>query len=141
MSLVLLSLLAVGLISCGPEEPSITVTDTWGRVSPRSAANAAFYMDIHNEGREADQLTGVDSPECGITQLHESMIDELGVASMQHVEEIEIPASETVPLEIGGLHVMCLDKLNAFEAGGRIPITLFFDKSGRMEVEAEIREE
>lgn len=117
------------------------VTDIWGRISPRSAANAAFYLDIQNEGREADQLIGAESSGCGITQIHETRIDAQGVASMQHNEEIDIPASETVSLEIGGLHVMCIDKQRDFVAGSHIPITLIFDKSGEIHVEAEIREE
>jgi copper(I)-binding protein len=139
--LLFLSTLAVGLISCGPAEPKIMVTDIWGRISPRSSANAAFYLDIQNEGREADQLIGAESPDCGTAQIHETRIDDHGVASMQHIEELEIPASETVSLEIGGLHVMCLDKQRDFVTGSRIPITLIFDKSGEIHVVAEIREE
>jgi copper(I)-binding protein len=139
--LFFLSSIAMGLISCGPAEPSIKVTDIWGRISPRSATNAAFYMDIRNGGREGDRLMGAESSGCGITQIHETKIDAQGVASMQHIEEIEIPASETVSLEIGGLHIMCINKQREFGAGDRIPITLVFDKSGEMHVEAEIREE
>lgn len=138
--LILLSLMALGLISCNASDPSIDVTDAWGRESPRSAANAAFYMDIHNEGSESDRLTGAESPECGITQLHETRIDEQGVASMQHLEEIEVPASTTVSLAIGGLHIMCLEKGNGFAAGSLIPIKLTFARSGVIEVEAEVRE-
>lgn len=139
--LILLTSIAVGLISCGPAEPRIKVTGIWGRVSPRSAANAAFYMEIQNEGREVDRLIGAESSGCGITQIHESRIDAQGVSSMQHLKEIEIPASETVSLEIGGLHIMCFDKQRDFVAGSRIPITLIFDKSGEVGVEAAIGEE
>lgn len=138
--LLFVSSIAMGLISCGPAEPKIVVTDIWGRMSPRSAANAAFYLDIHNEGREADRLLGAESPGCGSTQIHETKIDAQGVASMQHIEEVEIPASETVSLEIGSLHVMCLNKQREFVTGSRIPITLIFDKSGEILVEAGIRE-
>jgi copper(I)-binding protein len=139
--LILFPLTALLLISCGPAEPQISVSDIWGRISPKSAANAAFYMDIENEGRETDRLIGVESSSCGITQIHETRIDEQGVASMQHIEEIEIPASETVSLAIGGLHVMCIDKQREFAAGNHIPITLIFTTSGEMSVEVEIKEE
>ena len=139
--LILFPLAAIVLVSCGPSEPQLSVDDVWGRISPKSAANAAFYMDIQNGGREPDRLIGVESSRCGITQIHETWIDEQGVASMQHIEEIEIPASETVSLAIGGLHVMCIEKQSEFVAGDRIPVTLIFVESGEINVEAEIREE
>ena len=46
-----------------------------------------------------------------------------------------------IMFEIGGLHVMCLDKQREFVAGNRIPVTLVFQKSGEIIIEAEIREE
>lgn len=138
---ILLSGVALNCISCGPAEPRIKINDTWGRISPKSATNAAFYMEIQNGGREADRLIGAESSDCVKTQTHETRIDEQGVASMQHLEEIAIPASSTVFLEIGGLHVMCLDKRRDFVAGKRIPITLLFQKSGEIHIEAEIRED
>jgi len=138
---VLLSSIALGCLSCGPSEPEIKIGETWGRISPKSAANAAFYMEIQNYGNAADRLIGAESSGCGKTQIHETRIDEQGVASMQHIEEIDIPASSTIMFEIGGLHVMCLDKQREFVAGNRIPVTLVFQKSGEIIIEAEIREE
>ena len=138
---VLLSSVAFGCLSCGPAEPEIRIGEAWGRISPKSAANAAFYMEIQNDGSAADRLIGAESPHCGKTQIHETRIDERGVASMQHIEEIDIPASSTIMFEIGGLHVMCLDKQKEFTAGIRIPVTLVFQKSGEIIIEAEIREE
>jgi hypothetical protein len=53
---------------------------------------------------------------------------------------IPIPAGDTVMLEVGGLHVMCLEKAEQFDIGDEFPILLTFEEAGEMEVMAEIRE-
>lgn len=134
-------LLATGvLVACGSDEPNIEVSDVWGRPSPQMAANAAFYMTIENRGGQDDRLVAAEIAICGTAELHESVVDANNVMSMQHVDKIDVPAGETVKLEVGGLHVMCLNRQGDLEAGGLIPITLTFEKSGVVEVEAEIRQ-
>jgi copper(I)-binding protein len=41
---------------------------------------------------------------------------------------------------MGGLHIMCIDKLEEFEAGAVLPLSLKFEKSGDIMIEVEIRE-
>ncbi len=137
----LLLVIGLSIVSCGPSEPEIIVTGAWGRIPPSSTTNAAFYMDIHNEGSVADRLVSANTMACGSTQIHETQIDEQGVASMRHVMEIEIPASDSVSLEVGGLHIMCLNKQYNFEAGGSVFISLIFETSGELVVAVEMRED
>jgi copper(I)-binding protein len=54
--------------------------------------------------------------------------------------EIEIPAGSETELKMGGLHIMCIDKLEEFEVGAVLPLTLTFEKNGEMDLEVEIRE-
>ena len=136
LSLFLLLLLA----GCGPAKPELNISDVWGRPSPKSAANAAFYMTINNTGRESDRLIGAKTAACAMTELHETVIDENDVMSMQHVEEISLPAGETVKLEVGGLHIMCMNRQADIDAGNKISVTLSFAVSGERTIEAEIRE-
>jgi len=51
--------------------------------------------------------------------------------------EIDIEQDE---LKMGGLHIMCINKLEDFEVGAVLPLTLDFDKSGQMTIDVEIRE-
>jgi copper(I)-binding protein len=133
--------IGLALIACQTSsQADLVVTNIWGRPSPASAANAAFYMTIRNSGQVQDSLDSVEIDICDNTQLHETNIDEDGVMSMTQVTKIDIPGGETVPLEPGGLHVMCLGLKSALEAGEEIPITLSFAGSGEIQVQAEIRE-
>ena len=53
---------------------------------------------------------------------------------------IEIPAGDQAELKMGGLHIMCINKLEDFEVGAVLPLTLSFEKSGDMTIDIEIRE-
>ena len=138
--LPLLAIVSLMPVACGSSE-QITVTDLWGRPSPGSAANAAFYVSIHNNGSELEELVAADIDICGQTELHKSTIDENSVMSMQHVEKIKVPPGETIHLAPGGYHIMCFDRQADLAPGDQIPITLQFANYGELSVEAEIREQ
>ena len=140
-TLLLGLLLALLLAACGGSaepETGISVTDVWGRPSPRMAMNGAFYMNIHNHGPEADKLITATSPGCNAIELHETVMQD-DVMQMVHVGEIDLPVGQTVELKVGGLHVMCLGKQADFAPGAEISLTLFFANAGEMAVVAEIR--
>lgn len=140
--LFIILLCSLLLAACGSEDGNgIVVEDVWGRPSPKAASNTAFYMAIRNATQEEDSLIAASVDICGKTELHISTIDDDGVMSMQHVEQIDIPAGETTMLEPGGLHVMCIDRQTDLNPGDSVPISLSFNQAGEMTVEAEIREQ
>jgi len=124
----------------GGGDSAVSVEDAWSRTSPAAAANAAFYMALEG-GSEADTLVSASSDACGVTELHISVMTD-GVMSMQHLPEgIDIPAGETVMLEPGSFHVMCIDRQQEFVVGDSVPLTLEFASAGTVNVNAEIRDE
>ena len=137
-------LLALVLTACTspPEGPAITVEGAWGRPSPKVATAGAFYMVIKNSGSEADKLIGGSSEACGVVELHEAYMTDEGAMGMRPVTGgyIEVPAGGQAELKVGGLHVMCIEKLVDFEVGAILPLTLQFEKSGEMTLEVEVRE-
>ena len=133
-------LLIAGCVSTsGPE---INIENAWGRPSPKVATAGAFYMQIKNDGNEGDKLIAGQSPACGVVELHESYMTEDGAMGMRPVEGgfIEIPAGGEAELKMGGLHIMCIEKLEDFTVGAVLPLTLNFEKSGEMTIDIEIRE-
>lgn len=133
---VIVALLAVG---CGGSD-EVAVDEVWGRPSPMSAGNGAFYMQIAGGG-EDDTLVEAKSDACGMVELHETSMSD-GVMSMQHLPEgIPVPAGATVSLEPGGLHVMCMNVVDPFEEGDMVDVDLVFESGSEMTVTAEIRVE
>lgn len=116
-------------------------TGVWGRVSPMAASNGAFYMELTNPRDTDDALVAVQTSACETVELHESRLDENDVMRMRPVEggQIPLPAGETVALEPGGLHVMCIGMNRPLSVGTRIPLTLTFANAEEIGVEAEIR--
>ena len=141
--IAVLILLGLFLASCAsPSGPEINIENAWGRPSPKVATAGAFYMLIKNSGSETDYLVSGESTACGVVELHESYKTEEGAMGMRPVEggKIEIPAGGEAELKMGGLHIMCIDKLEEFEVGAVLPLSLNFEKSGEIKIDIEIRE-
>lgn len=123
--------------------PKIAVEAVWGRTSPAVADAGAFYLVVKNTGSAPDKLIGVKSEACGKAELHETVQGSGGMMEMKPIagQTIEIPAGGTVELKPGGMHVMCMMKQADFKAGDKYSLTLTFEKSGEMKLDAEIRDQ
>lgn len=99
-------------------------------------------MTINNNGAADDALIGATSPACGTVELHESYMNEEGAMAMQPVPggKITVPAGGSAVLEQGGLHVMCINKLEDFTEGAELELTLQFETAGNMTLDVEVRE-
>jgi copper(I)-binding protein len=142
LSILILASLGFILAACSTStEPDITITDTWGRPSPKVATAGAFYMVIQNSGGQEDNLISASSSSCSVIELHETYDKGDGIMGMRQVEggKINIPARGEVQLKMGGLHLMCINKLDDFIEGAKLGVTLEFEKSGTKTIEVEIK--
>ena len=140
--LALTALVVAASTSSCAEATGIEISDAWGRPSPSVATAGAFFMSINNNGAEDDTLTGARSPACGTVELHESYMNDEGAMAMRPVagSQIAVPARGSAELEPGGLHVMCIEKLEDFTEGAELELTLQFEKAGEITLNVEIRE-
>lgn len=97
-----------------------------------TARAGAGYMAITNDGKTDDRLVAVDA-DFPRVMLHETRT-EGDIATMVHLDEIIIPAGETVVFEPGGKHVMFMGLGEPFELGDDIPATLTFENAGAVGV-------
>ena len=134
-------LLGLALTSCGKaptEQPQIAVSAAWARPTATGQSTAAAYLTITNAGG-ADRLTRV-SASVGQASLHSTSMDG-GVMRMRHVEALDVPASETVALKPGGVHVMIAGVKQPLPAGSSFPLQLTFEKAGERSVAIAVRGE
>ena len=96
---------------------------------------AAGYMGISNEGATPDKLIGVEVGVAAQAMLHTTEFSADGVATMKHVEALEIPADDTVVLEPGGYHIMLMGLKAPLVEGDMVLATLIFEHTGRVEIE------
>ncbi len=125
----------------GAKGPDIQVTGAWARQSPMAATNGAAYMVIENKGREEDALIGADADVSEVVEIHEMVIDENNVMHMKPVEgqRLVIPARGKVELKPGGYHIMFIGLKKQLKEGDVIDLTLKFEKSGDIKVQAPVK--
>lgn len=141
--------LALPLSACGPasdtDSPAeatasrITVERAWSReTAPGQDAGGAF-LTIINPGGAPDRLIGGAASIAGDVQVH--TIDMTGgiMRMRQLAEGLEIPAGGTVTLEPGGYHIMLMDLQRPLARGDAVPLTLEFEKAGRIKVELAVQ--
>ena len=127
----LLLTFCVGASSAAAEPP--TVSDAWIRATPPGARTAAAYLTITSSGT-ADRLLGATTPVAGAVEIH-THVAEAGLQRMVRLEELTLPAGESVRLEPGGLHLMLTDIAPPLAPGMSVAFALRFATAGTVEIE------
>ncbi len=136
----LFTLLVVLLLtSACAGSPEITIDDPWARPGFQGD-NSAVYLVINNATDQGDGLIGASSDVANVTEIHLSKMDAEGTMTMERQDLIGIPASETVALEPGGLHVMLMNLVNDLNVGDKFNLTLAFQRAGDIVVEVEVKQ-
>jgi copper(I)-binding protein len=113
----------------------LLVDHPWSRATPQGAKVGSGYLVIRNNGKSADRLVSVSSPNAGKVEIHQ-MTTTGGVMKMRPVEGgIAVQPGKTVELKPGGYHLMFMDLPAPFKQGDKIPATLEFEKAGKVDVE------
>ncbi|PUB14886.1 copper chaperone PCu(A)C [Yoonia sediminilitoris] len=100
-----------------------------------TAKSAAGYMVISNDGDTPERLLEVRTPFAKVSTIHETVIDDAGVARMQPVVDLVIAPNDMLVLEPGGMHVMFMGLTSTADEGDMIPATLIFQNAGEVVVE------
>jgi copper(I)-binding protein len=136
---VLLSVLFLSSPAWAHEGKSehLTISHPWSRATASSQKAGAVFMTITTNGKNEDRLIGAQSPDAEAAQIHgHTMVND--VMRMRPVDGVAIPADGEAVLEPGGFHIMLIGlKAPLFEETV-IPLTLVFEKAGKVEIEAVI---
>lgn len=104
---------------------------------PGQPAGAA-YLSIENNGKTADRLVGVSSPVAAGGQIH-TMSMEGSVMKMREVDAIAIAPGAKVSMKPGdGYHLMLTGLKKPLKEGDKFPLTLTFEKAGKLDVEVHV---
>lgn len=111
------------------EQGWVRVDHAWARPA-MAGHNGVVYLNI-TEHRQADRLVAVSSPVARQAELHET-IDDHGVMKMRRVAALPLRPGQTVMLRPGGYHIMLLDLKHQLSPGDSVPVTLTFEKGGKV---------
>jgi copper(I)-binding protein len=117
----------------------LVITQGWSRATPGGAKVGGGYLTIENKGSTADRLIGGSAEIAGKVQLHEMAMNN-GVMTMRPVDKgLVIEPGKTVKLTPGGLHLMLLDLKNPLKQGDKVPVTLEFEKAGKVSLSLDVQ--
>ncbi|GIZ50833.1 copper chaperone PCu(A)C [Noviherbaspirillum aridicola] len=118
----------------------LRVSQAYARATmPQQPAGGA-YLTIENRGKAADRLVGAATPVAKSVELH-TMSMQGNVMKMREVGGIDIGSAATLEMKPGeGYHLMLMGLRQPLRAGERFPLTLQFDKAGKLEVEVSVQE-
>jgi periplasmic copper chaperone A len=138
MKRMLTALCLLSVAAVAQATPPLSVEDPWVRESPPGTEVNGAYLALRNDGDEDVKLVRVGSPHFSRVEMHET-VGEDERSRMRRVEDITVPAGESVALEPGGLHLMLFTPRRSLEAGEHVTLTLEFDNGQLLEVGAPVR--
>jgi periplasmic copper chaperone A len=117
----------------------LVITQAWSRATPGGAKIGGGYLTIENKGTVPDRLIGSSSDAAGKVEVHEMTMNN-GVMTMRPLEKgVTIEPGKTVKLAPGGFHLMLMDLKAPLKQGDKLPITLEFEKAGKVQVSLDVQ--
>lgn len=119
---------------------AVMVTGAWVPVAPPGVKAHAAYLTLMNHGAAARAVTAVHSPQYASAALHVSETKD-GVAMMQHLAQVDLPAGSSVTFKPHGLHIMLMGPKAPQTSDGTVDLTLTLDDGSTVRVSAEVRKQ
>ncbi len=117
----------------------LVLTQAWSRATPGGARVAGGFLTIQNTGATPDRLIGGSAEICDKIQVHEMSMNN-GVMTMRQLDKgLAIEPGKTVKLAPGGAHLMMLNPKSPLRQGDKVPVTLEFEKAGKVKVSLEVQ--
>ena len=117
----------------------LVITQAWSRATPSGAKIAGGYLTIENKGTAADRLVGGSGNIAGKVEVHEMAVNN-GVMTMRPLDKgLTIDPGKTVKLAPGGYHLMIMDLKGPFKQGDKVPMTLEFEKAGKVALSFDVQ--
>jgi periplasmic copper chaperone A len=131
---VALTIAAILSLAAHARANGIVVSGAYARASSGAGARTgALYLTIRNEGTAPDALLAVSTDAAASAMIHETAVEN-GVATMRHVEKLEIAPGQEASFAPGGMHVMLMGLKAPLRRGDLIRATLSFQNAGDVRV-------
>jgi copper(I)-binding protein len=95
-------------------------------------------VTIENRGDGPDRLIGADTDAALAVEIHRTVIEDDGRAFMRLLEDVVLPAGESVRFRPGELHLMVVVPDERVRVGGTFEVTLLFERSAPLTLEVEV---
>jgi copper(I)-binding protein len=135
----LMTLFATSVRAEDVKAGDLVISRPWTRATPGGAKTGGGFLTIENKGNAPDRLIGASADGAGKIEVHEMAIND-GVMKMRPVEGgLAIDPGKTVKLAPGGYHLMMMDLKAPLKQGDKLPLTLQFEKAGKVAVTLDVQ--
>ena len=132
-------LLATPLRADEVKAGDLVITQAWSRATPGGAKTGGGYLTIENKGSTPDRLIGGSADIAAKVEMHEMSMKN-GVMTMRPLDKgLTIEPGKTVKLAPGGYHLMMMDLKGPLKQGDKVPVTLEFEKAGKVQVSLDVQ--
>jgi len=115
-----------------------TVSDPWIRHAPPAARVHAGYMVFRNQGPAPVAVIGASSPAYERVEMHVSRTEN-GIAVMERMAQVDVPAGATARFEPGGLHLMLIRPKRVIALNDEVKIILILADGQEVAATAAVR--
>lgn len=133
-------MVALFALLAGAAHAEVTASNAWIRGMVPGQKTTAAYLTLRST--EDAKVVGVSSAVAGMAMLHTSSIVS-GVAHMDSLDALKLPAGKAVELKPGGDHVMLMNVARPLRHGDTVPLTFTIEdskgKRSKVEVNAAVR--
>jgi len=135
LSLLLLALLSVPSVFA---DNTIQISNAWINEAPPTVKVIAGYLTIKNISDKTLDLITASSPDFEKIEFHSTKMED-GIASMQKIDVIVIPASSEFSFSPGEYHLMLFNGKKALKEGDSVPLELTFSDGQTISIHAEVK--
>jgi periplasmic copper chaperone A len=133
-----LTIAAILSLAANARANGIVVTGAYARASSgASARTGALYLTIRNEGPAPNALVAVSTDAAAGAMIHETAVEN-GIATMRHVEKLDIAPGEEASFAPGGMHIMLMGLKKPLRPGDRLRVTLIFRTAGDIRIDVPV---
>jgi periplasmic copper chaperone A len=130
-------LLALAL-SPGVVQGELRLVDGWIAEPPPGSRILAGYLTLENTGAESRSLVKVSSPRFAQVEMHRTVVVE-GLARMEVLASLVIPAGGRLTMQPGGDHLMLIDPAAPIAIGAQVEVHVEFDDRSARVLMVEVR--
>src|SRR5438477_5989178 len=117
----------------------LVITQAWSRATPGGAKTGGGYLTVENKGSTPDRLIGGSADVAAKVEMHEMSMKN-GLMTMRPPDKgLTIEPGKTVKLAPGGYHLMMMDLKGPLKQGDKVPVTLEFEKAGKVQVSLDVQ--
>jgi hypothetical protein len=140
-SLLALAVLATAALADGATVGDIEIGHPYASPSlPGTSNGAAYFAMLENTGNAADRLLRAATPVAARVALHTMAVDAQGVMRMRELDGIALAPHAKIRMRPGmGMHLMLVGLKAPLREGARFPMTLEFERAGKVEVEVVVQ--